>query len=935
MKRILFAVCVYCLGPVWLIGQHLQSVDISNDSRLAVQSFKIGGERVETAQLPLFSFLLGEDLVFSTDFVQETNRDLYVYGDLRVSWKSGDSPGDWFYGVLRIINTGHDTLEVHNLVPFGVSDDRIYLTGKGRHGLSRTHLFRPGKQPVNVIVPDNAWNLGFSEVELEGAAVYGLMRRAGSEKAGIRRFENLLYPGGWVDYHFYAECYQGDWQAGLTQAFQNRWLFDLDTFDQTLYKRSDLEWIRHAYASTLIYGWDHMLYESEQGQYTLDQFLQRGKSWYGGDDFVGIWPTWPSLGLDQRNQWDLFRDMPGGLKTLRALAQVCRDQGTAFFICYNPWDSDTRNEDHYAGMANMIDEIEADGVVLDTQGSSSEKLQRAADSVRKGVIMYSEGMAVPKDMPGIVSGRVHNALYYPPMLNLNKLIKPDFAIFRVAELAHERIRREYAVSMFNGYGTELNIFRPGRPNWIEEDYRFFGKTLQVLRNNSSCFTGFGYTPLIHTLHDQIWVNRWEGEQKTVYTVFSLIPEGFDDLLIEAELKPGYHWVDLWEHSELEPVEKDGRHYIRVRTEAFHQSWLGTNNEGAVSAIAHLPRLIQADLFGDILRVTVTQGDHILIWPGSPDYEKEPLMLTPGRHEVKLMDHFGRYEGDFVLQLMQDGELLDETIQYIKPGTARLISTVVPTQKAEGEVAGMIRIPAGIFKWETTNGDNFIWYPEVPYKEPVQMKSFLMDTYPVTNEAYYQFVRQTGYVPADTVNYLVHWKNGKPHRQDRQKPVVFVSWEDAKAYAAWAGKRLPTELEWQYAAQTSEQWSWPWSRVDTIQREETWVTTSLTVSRLKGVDGKYCNPGNGVLDVVGKYPDGKNPFGLSDLVGSVWQMTQDLYDNGSYHFIMMKGGSYFNPGSSWWYVQGGPRPLHYRQMLLRISRGFERNATVGFRCVQDL
>ena len=75
-----------------------------------------------------------------------------------------------------------------------------------------------------------------------------------------------------------------------------------------------------------------------------------------------------------------------------------------------------------------------DGMVLDTKGESIKELQDAADKVRPGVIMYSEGMAVPKDMPGIPSGRVHNALYYAPMLNLNKLIKPEFAIFRVAEL---------------------------------------------------------------------------------------------------------------------------------------------------------------------------------------------------------------------------------------------------------------------------------------------------------------------------------------------------------------------------------------------------------------------------------------------------------------------------------------------------------------------
>ncbi len=64
--------------------------------------------------------------------------------------------------------------------------------------------------------------------------------------------------------------------------------------------------------------------------------------------------------------------------------------------------------------------------------------------------------------------------------------------------------------------------------------------------------------------------------------------------------------------------------------------------------------------------------------------------------------------------------------------------------------------------------------------------------------------------------------------------------------------------------------------------------------------------------------GANPYGLQDLVGSVWQLTNDLYMNGSFRYIMMKGGSYFKPSSSWWYVQGGPRELHYAQ-LLRVAR----------------
>ena len=72
------------------------------------------------------------------------------------------------------------------------------------------------------------------------------------------------------------------------------------------------------------------------------------------------------------------------------------------------------------------------------KAEASITLQDAADNAKPGVILYSEGMAVPRDMQGIISGRVHNDIYYPPLLNLNKLIKPGFAIFRVAEINKEK-----------------------------------------------------------------------------------------------------------------------------------------------------------------------------------------------------------------------------------------------------------------------------------------------------------------------------------------------------------------------------------------------------------------------------------------------------------------------------------------------------------------
>jgi formylglycine-generating enzyme required for sulfatase activity len=215
-----------------------------------------------------------------------------------------------------------------------------------------------------------------------------------------------------------------------------------------------------------------------------------------------------------------------------------------------------------------------------------------------------------------------------------------------------------------------------------------------------------------------------------------------------------------------------------------------------------------------------------------------------------------------------------------------------------------------------------------------MSKFFMDKYPVTNKQYKEFLDASGYQPNDTTNFLKHWTNGKIPKGTDNHPVIYITLEDANAYANWAGKRLPTEIEWQYAAQTEDGNEWPWIQDTPVEREEEFITNTLSVWKIKGIDSTRCNLGDGSLYPVGKYKEGVNPYGLYDLVGSVWQLTSDQYDNTTYKYIMVKGGSYFLPTSSFWYVQGGPRELNFRQYLLRVSPSFERKATVGFRCVKD-
>lgn len=911
----------------------LFNFQFSSDS-LSIQSFENNQQQFSSKSQPLsvVGFVLNGKPYESKDFSSYSKW-------INIHISSFQKTAYGLYAVLSFKNSSADTLLLENILPFGFSNDRVYITGKGKHELSRTHLFMPNKQAVNVIVPDNCWDLGFSTLndQFPQYQITGLARRNKSSiKKGSRsRFETKIYPGGSVDYQLYFELVKGDWHDALKNVFQRRMLYDVDAFDNNMFERKDLQWVRQSYVSTILMNWSAEYYNYQDGKFHINDYIEKGKRLYGGDDFLAIWPTWPTLGLDQRNQFDLFGDLPGGLKNIKSMAHQLRNAGTKLFVCYNPWDESTRGENHFEGITKLIAGTSADGVVLDTKGESSKELQLAADKVKPGVIMYSEGMAVPKDMTGIVSGRVHNALYYPPMLNLNKLIKPEFAIFRVAEIFKEPIQREFATAFFNGYGTELNIMEPGRPDWVDDEYRYLGKTSRILRENSINFTSSNFLPLLETTAENIWVNAWLSKEKNIYTIYSVIPEGFKDLLFKVTPKEGFHFVDLWHHCLLVPKNIQSDWLVEAETNAFHKKYIGTNNEGEVDCIAQFPNLIKAFRNGDLVYLnTSLKGTTIKIWAGAPSYEKTPIVLKTGTHQVSIYKNFKTYEGDFVIQLFDNQNLLDETILSLKPSEARRISTSVKTNLSVAHPNDMVLIPSGIFHFKSTHGDDFIPYPNQDEDSVFSIGSFYMDKYPVTNKQFKQFIESSGYLPSDTINYLKHWVHHQLPVALENYPVIHISYEDAKAYAKWAGKRLPTEIEWQYAAQTKDGNEWPWKQLIPVKRKEEVITQTLTVSYIEGLDSNFCNIGNGKLEPVGQYPKGANPFGLQDLTGSVWQLTNDLYQCGNYQYIMMKGGSYFKPSSSWWYVQSGPRELHYRQYLLRVSQGFERNATVGFRCVKD-
>ena len=220
---------------------------------------------------------------------------------------------------------------------------------------------------------------------------------------------------------------------------------------------------------------------------------------------------------------------------------------------------------------------------------------------------------------------------------------------------------------------------------------------------------------------------------------------------------------------------------------------------------------------------------------------------------------------------------------------------------------------------------------------LEMKSFFLDRCEVTNSQYHEFLAKTHYRPTVIKNFLKHWI--KPKEGDSQPwswqvpkgkenhPVLHVDLDDARTYARWARKRLPTEEEWQYAAQGKDGRKWPWGN-------------EYNAAYCNGIDGTKGRKddregGFGKTTPVDAYPSGASPFGCLDMSGNAWEWTESERNDGHTRYAILRGGCYFRAGGSLWYVSGGAQPCDRHVKMLLLYPGLDRCSTVGFRCLKDI
>ncbi len=197
-----------------------------------------------------------------------------------------------------------------------------------------------------------------------------------------------------------------------------------------------------------------------------------------------------------------------------------------------------------------------------------------------------------------------------------------------------------------------------------------------------------------------------------------------------------------------------------------------------------------------------------------------------------------------------------------------------------------------------------------------MKTFYLDKYPVTNAQFHKFLEATHYHPADDGDFLKDWVNGTFREGWANKPVTWVSLADARAYAKWAGKRLPHEWEWQMAAQYPDGRLYPWGN--------DWSALAVP----------FPDKGRTLRapDDVGAHPAGASSLGVMDMVGNVWQWTDEYQDEHT-RAAVVRGGSYYQPQGSIWYFPQAYRNDQHGKLLL-MAPSYDRSGTLGFRCAAD-
>ena len=669
---------------------------------------------------------------------------------------------------------------------------------------------------------------------------------------------------------------QANWLSGLKAWRESR--RTLLRYNDSQYHRPDLEWPQHIFSQVQLLIWDRSFYDPQTGQYTVDKFLSETENRIGPIDAVLIWHVYPNIGVDDRNQFDLLRDLPGGIPGIRKMIDQFHQRGVRVLFPILAWDTGTRDEasPSWSAMSQLLKDIGADGINFDTLESVPPQYRQASDNI--GHPLALEPQFQPRDESLAWTSISWNdwvtweGKSYPftPMVSKNKWMEPRHMVNVTDRFTRDKTDSlQHAFFNGQGYATLENLWGfwyGDTPHDAEALLRF----TRIERAMAAYLASPAWEPHAPVLQPGVFASRFPANGGTLWTIVNRNEYDVIGPQLQVPHQPGMHYYDLWHSTELKPQIENGKATLDFNLEAL--------GYGAVLTTAAQPN----ESLNTLLAYMA-------------DRTKRPL---------------NSYSREW------------------KPVPQGMVA-IPPTRPSPTVPAGMVRIPGSDYDFQVSGieieGGNDpgvdVQYPweDMPrrfHRHRIAVHAFYIDRTPVTNAEFKKFIDATDYHPTDDHNFLRDWKRGNYPEGWANKPVTWVSIEDARAYAAWSGKRLPHEWEWQYAAQSADARTYPWG--------DSWNPQAVPA-----VDsGPVMRP----LADVTSFPTGASPFGVLDLIGSISQWTDEYQDPHTRAAIVRGGASYQPHGSIWYFPQTYRLDEHQKYLLM--SPGRDRAGTIGFRCAAD-
>jgi hypothetical protein len=604
------------------------------------------------------------------------------------------------------------------------------------------------------------------------------------------------------------------WRAALT-----RWRAEARErlgYRGSQYDRPATAWTAGCYSVALVWLWDERLFDRAEGHFDVAGFLATTED-HGGFDGVVLWHAYPIIGIDDRNQFDFYRDVPG----LRGVVAEFQSRGVRVFLDYNPWDTGTRRAPHddATELALLATELGTDGMFLDTMKEGDSRLVSA--------LLHNEPPQVLEGESRLPNARVedHQLSWAQWFADSNAPGVQRARWFERRHMTHatRRWNRDHSAELQSAFmnGTGMLVWDAVFGVWVgwnERDKATLRRMLRVMRALTPLLAG-EWTPLVDAsdaaLAAGVYASRFALPGHTLWTLVNRGDADFTGHALTA-VNANAQWFDLTAGRRL--GHDPGEITVPARGVA------------AVLAVEGAEPAWLADL------LTAAAAD-----PGGTS------TTFPARTAHRV---------------------------HPRPATAR---PRVATVRVGG---GPRELPMTYRRRETGGyqGAPYVeeWKPLPPrLHDPRQellaitLADVEVAVTEVTGAEFVEFVAATGYRPACENRWPPPVGDG---------PVTMVGLEDARAYAAWHGARLPTEFEWQVAAAAP---------------------------------------------------------GFRRATPLVWNWTESEHTDGVTRFVMLKGGSDHVTAGSDWYVDGGPREPSFSLKFLLPGLGVDRSRSIGFRLAWEV